>query len=236
VNIAICDDDKTIVKEVETLIRRNLDENIFEYDIYTFTSGKELLKTNIQFDIVYIDIEMPETNGLEVSRQILSQYPNTTVLIITSYPHHLDDAMEIKVYRYISKPFDEERFKKNLMCAYKHYLSRNKPIKIKSNDELSKINSSDIIYLSIENEKVYVHTYNDDIRTTENFNYWLKELDGLTFFQVHQSFIVNLGYVKKAIKGNALLICNDKSFNVPVSTRKYTSFKKALHKYIGGIK
>ena len=107
ISIAVCDDDKSIVNEVETLIRRYLDEDIFEYDIYTFTSGKDLLKSNIQFDIIYIDIEMPELNGLDVSRQILSQYPNTTILIITSYPHHLDDAMEIKVYRYISKPFGE---------------------------------------------------------------------------------------------------------------------------------
>lgn len=235
-NIAVCDDDITVVDEVEKLVKQFMDENDYDFEIYTFRSGKDLLDANIQFDIVYIDIEMPEISGLEVSKRILKQYPNTTILIITSYPHHLDDAMELNVYRYISKPFDIERFFKNLKYAYSNYLKKNKPIKIKSNDEITKINSSDIVYISIENEKVYVHTYNEDIRTTENFGYWLRELGGLSFFQVHQSFIVNLAYVKKATKGNALLICKDKSFNVCVSTRKYPLFKKALHNYIGGLK
>lgn len=235
-NIAICDDDLTVVQEVESLIKKFMDKNGYDYETYTFNSGKELLRSNIQFDIVYIDIEMPEMNGLEVSKQLLRKYPHITILIITSYPHYLDDAMELNVYRYISKPFDVERFIRNLEYAYNNYLRRNKPIKVKSNDEISKINSSEIIYISIENEKVYVHTYDEDIRTTENFGYWLRELDGLSFFQVHQSFIVNLAYVKKVTKGNALLICKDRFFDVCVSTRKYPLFKKALHKYIGGLK
>lgn len=235
-NIAVCDDDKTVVKEAEALINEFFADKGYDYELYTFTSGKELLSREVQFDIVYLDIEMPEISGLEVAKRLFEKNKNTIIMIITSFQHYIDDAMELRVYRYISKPFDKERFFTCLKFAFNNYLTSNKPIKIKSNDEITKINSCDIIYLSIENEKVYVHTYDGSIRTTENFGYWLRELDGLSFFQVHQSFIVNLAYVKKVSKGNALLICKDKTYNICVSTRKYVSFKKALHSYIGGLK
>lgn len=233
-NIAICDDDKIIITQVKKYLETFFCKEEKYTEIYTFTSGEEMLSKNVQFDLCFIDIEMPGMGGLEVAKRILDKNEHTIVIIITSYNHYLDDAMELRVYRYISKPFDEERFFSCLKSAYRRYLTHNKPIRIKSNDEISKINSCDIIYISIEHKKVYVHTYDEDIRTTEDFKYWLSELDDMSFYRCHQSFLVNLSYVRRISKGECMMVCKDRQYFADVSARKYANFKKRFYDYLGG--
>lgn len=235
-NIAICDDNMAVVNSVQKLVDKFFKELKYDCEIYTFNSGNDLLERNVPFDLAFLDIEMPGMNGLELAQKLKEKNVYTRIIFITSYQHYLDDALEVNPYGYISKPIDKMRFNNVLKKTFNKYLKESKPLFIKSNDEVSKVNTCDIIYAAIEQRKVHLHTVEQDIVTNESFEYWKEKLNDECFIQIHQSYIVNMNYVQKITKTSAILSCNSNVFEVHVSARKYAAFKKAFYKFLGGSK
>lgn len=89
-NIAICDDDWSAVCTIKRLVDMYMSERVIETNIYTFKSGKELLDAQIRYDIVFLDIEMPGINGLEVHKKLKDRYMDTIDVFITSHDSYIE--------------------------------------------------------------------------------------------------------------------------------------------------
>ena len=74
-----------------------------------FDSGSGILESAESFDIVSLDIELGDKNGIEIAKVLQSKNPNIIILIVTSYRHYLDEAMDLNVTRYIDKPITQQR-------------------------------------------------------------------------------------------------------------------------------
>lgn len=116
--ILICDDDELITKQLSKYI-----QNYFEHSsakcpkISCFSDGESLLADEGEKDILFLDIEMPGTNGIFVGHELKKQNSNIIIFVITSYSEYLDDAMRFHVFRYLSKPLDKQRLFRNLKEA-----------------------------------------------------------------------------------------------------------------------
>ena len=233
--IAICDDDKNIVKELKKYIQSFFKQKKHPYELYEFYNGETLIKTNIQFDLIFIDIEMPGINGLTVAKQLSQKNPDLITFVVTSFQYYLDDAMELNVYRYVVKPIDKIRFYKNLEFALKKFLLNNKYILFESNKMIHKIKASNIIFLNIEQRKVCVYTYDNVFISNEPIENWQKKLNFNFFARPHHSYIINMIYVINFSKDKILLKCKDKQYEAYISTRKYNEFKTTFFNFIGGV-
>lgn len=108
-NILVIDD--------EEFIRMNL-KNIFESDGYNVdlcengSSGIEALNKN-DYDLAFLDINLPDSNGLDILRQIRSEQPNLLVIIITGFAsiESAVKALKLGAYEYIKKPFKADAIK-----------------------------------------------------------------------------------------------------------------------------
>lgn len=71
-NIAICDDDKKLLKDFRHLIEIHMDLTGINYHITEFTSGEELLEYKNKKDIhlLFLDIKMGSVDGMETARQL----------------------------------------------------------------------------------------------------------------------------------------------------------------------
>lgn len=234
--IAVCDDEHIFVDEVSGIIRRELDEKNLEYSILTYNSSEALIASDVVFDIAFIDIEMSGKNGLKAAKHILEKNENAIILIVTSHPNYLDEAMELEVYRYISKPIDSERLATCLKFAVDKYYSVTKPVTFQIYDEVITLSSSEIVYASIENRKVFLHTFDSKTETNSSFSYWQSVLDPHLFASPCQGHIVNLRYVQRFDKDKVTLVHKGKKFEVYVSKRRYLPFKKAFYAYLEGTK
>ena len=117
-NIFICDDDNLICNQIKSLCEKYyIEHKINQPDIYTFHSGEDMLASSIRPDIVYLDIQMSGMDGITVGNTLLKSYPAAIIIIVTSFPEYLDDAMRFHVFRYISKPLEEKRFMRNFEDA-----------------------------------------------------------------------------------------------------------------------
>ena len=88
-NILLCDDDKSILEKVRSLIS-NLQKNYkIEFNIDMRTCGDFIFKEKHSYDIAIVDVQMPAVNGLEVSERLKQLNPDIIIMILTSYPAYL---------------------------------------------------------------------------------------------------------------------------------------------------
>ena len=107
--IAICEDDKAYRKIILEYVTEYFKEHLIDFEYNEFSSGEELLSSDKIFDIVFLDIEMNELNGIQTTKELNIRNRNTIIFIVTAYQKYLDDAMDLNVFRYIDKPIQSKR-------------------------------------------------------------------------------------------------------------------------------
>ena len=178
---------------------------------------------------------MPGVTGLSVTKYLQTLNPNIIVFIVTSFQGYLDDAMDLKVFRFLSKPIDENRFFRSMEIALNLYKQSTEKIILDYFDECHNIFTIDILYLTIENRKTKLVTKTQEFISNKKFDYWKKQLSKYEYFaQSHYSYIVNLKNVTNFDKNEITLSFNSKKATVPISRSFYASFKKAFYEYMGG--
>ena len=86
-HIAICDDEREFLENVGLAIETYLNEKGLEYNIDLYNSGKvimELRENIVSYDVVFLDINMPEVSGLEVAEWIRTYSDNVNIVFITA--------------------------------------------------------------------------------------------------------------------------------------------------------
>lgn len=231
--VLICDDDKKIIENIKTLLGKISADRSIDFEISAFTNGNEI--DNSKFDLAFVDIEMPEIDGLSVCEHIKENNPNVIIFIVTSFPSYLDDAMALNVFRYLSKPIDSERFMKNVGIAIELWKNSTHNFVIESGEETVSVFTRDILYVTIEKRKACIALKDRKIRTNQSFDYWKKALSPYDYFALsHYSYLVNLKSVTRLSKTDATISCDGKELDtVPISRRYYNSFKHSFYKYIG---
>ena len=238
INILICDDDISIIKQVDLLLHKIEAKYKIEFNIESTSNGDSIINSNKTYDITIIDVEMPGINGLKLSEKLKQRNSDVLIIIITSFSAYLDKAMDINVFRYLSKPIDKERFCRNFLDAIKRYKQISKQIIINSTEQVDTIKTKDILYIEKTKHGSIIFTKTNKHKTNKKPEEWLTIINQPNCFAYsHSSFIVNLQNVINFDKTYISFECNDKTKTVAcISQRKYLSFKKSFFDFAGGLK
>ena len=195
--IAVFDDEKIIVDYVGELIKENLDVNA---KIYKYTKLEEFkgdCKKGIlqKINAIYIDIKIDSLNGIEIAQKIQQENPKIKIIYMTAYSQYSEAIFKTKPTYLLLKPIKKEQIKKSLERALQE--EKNKSIKtfnIKGkifNIEVEKINY-------IESNKRVIIIYEEDLkRRIYGKLDEIEEMLSSNFVRCHQSYIVNLEYVRE---------------------------------------
>ncbi|MGF7019167.1 DNA-binding LytR/AlgR family response regulator [Lachnospiraceae bacterium PF1-21] len=201
-HIALCDDDKKIISELEDCFDRIAEIKI-ESD--SFYNADDLLRyintTKNEYDLYILDIEMPGMSGIELSYEIRKRAPYALIVFLTSYKEYVYNVFEVVTFDYIAKPVDCKRINK-LILRVTEYLGT-----VKTNFHFSyrknsySIQMQEIAYIGKAGRKAYINTNNHEVyhcnmRLEEIWN----QLDSHQFMHIHISCIVNIGEIKKVEK------------------------------------
>lgn len=233
--VLICDDNPKIITQIKKYLMEISKQTRYKFDFICFINGNDISTEQIKADFAFIDIEMPGVNGLTVTKHLQTLNPNIIVFIVTSFQGYLDDAMDLNVFRFLSKPIDKNRFFKSMDVALNLYHQSTETIILDYFDECHNIFTIDILYLTIENRKTKIITKNNEYISNKKFDYWKNCLKSYEYFaQSHYSYIVNLKNVTDFDKNEITLSVDSKKVKVPVSRSFYASFKKSFYEYMGG--
>lgn len=231
-NIAICDDDKRFRDFLEKHLKNYYDERSISLNIFHFSSGEEILEYDLLFDLVFLDIEMGNINGIDTGKELKKKNPHCIIIVITAYDKYLDDAFSIQAFRFLSKPLNIIRLYKALDDAAE--LINNDIIVFYDMKEKQNIRiyTNDIIYVEVKRKKVKIVTVNGTYYSNEKFEMWKNKLNGISFVSPHSSFITNLDYsinhtrtllvlAKKDINGNII-----DRYEISIAPKKQAEIKR----------
>lgn len=217
INIAICDDDIAITSSLEEklyIIQREQNINI-NCDI--FFDGNTLIK-NIKngtyYDLIYLDIEMPKTNGIDTAQIIRSLEIPALIIYVSNHEKYLKELFATEPFRFLSKPINHKAFYDTFMDAYKRIIAKGEYYTFSYKKSFQKIPVKDICYFESQNRLIYIHqrthqnikeNLNSIQHNTTEIKFYSKMNDverqllnsNNRFIRIHQSYLVNFDYIAK---------------------------------------
>ena len=232
------DDYMNYLTDTKKIIKNNLKTMLnVPYKLDSFLSGREFLKAlseNVcQYNLVFLDIEMPGMNGIYVGNELKKANKNVIIFVVTSYSEYLDEAMRFHVFRYLSKPLERQRFFRNMQDAVNLYHTSTLLIPVETKNGVHAISATDIIVVEAAERKVMVYTVQKSYESVRNMAYWLDTLPKSCFFQTHRSFIINLGHITDF---DHTLIHLTNQLTAYLTRRKYRTFKDAYLLYLESMR
>ena len=200
--IGICDDEYSICKEVSQYVNNYFAECEDYADVYMWESGDSLIKDlegGTVLDILFLDIELPKINGIEVGKYIREKL-NNEIVQIAYISAKTEYAMELFDYRpinFLQKPLDKEKV---LKVIDKYMILReqdNYIFSYKKNREFFDIPMSEIMYFESSYRKVKVYMRNGEDEFYDSLDKVYKKLKAKNFLFIHKSIIVNYNFIRK---------------------------------------
>lgn len=219
--LAICDDSKRDAEYLQQLCSKYTEE--MDLSISVFLNGTELLSEHSKsaFDIVLLDVDMPNSNGLEIGKTIHTTDSQTIIIFVTSYPQYAIEAYDCEAFHYLLKPCDSQKLYQVLNRAISKLKVTKKYHLIKVQGETIKLKISDIYYIECCRKHIIYHTKNDEYDTIGTLSETYALLKEYGFFQVHQGFLVNFEKIKCYGKSN-IILDNDRTVMMSVRKKKET--------------
>ena len=119
--IGICDDElqicKIIEKKIRTILHKLYGDDDEYFDIRVYCSAKDLLEKIENIDIVFLDVEMPEMDGMEAGKIIFERNPECRIIIATSNEKRYSEAFRFYAHRYLNKPLQQEEIREAIVSA-----------------------------------------------------------------------------------------------------------------------
>lgn len=227
--IAICDDSIEDLEIVKKMTKNLLNSLSLEYEIEVYDNGKELLKSLISFDLLLLDIEMDQMNGIDIARELRKYNDDSKIIFITNSTNYLQVGYTVKADRYLVKPLDKQEFYYELTSVLNNQIMDNKFILDKRINQY-KLYLKDIIYIEFYDRKTIIHKKDEHISTYITLKEWNTLLDKYHFSQTHKAFIVNLKYIKK-ITTDTIILSNNST--LPISRKFKDVFRKKYYTFIG---
>ena len=228
IKIAICDDEKKDLESLANLITKFFTNNEIEFNISKFECGKDLLEYSKNFDMVFLDIELSDSNGISIAKKINENIRDYKLILISNYSEYLRDGYKVNADRFFTKPINELEFKLEMKEVLKDYIVDSHYI-IDEKISRKKIYIRDILYVEMLARKTYLHTKNQIYETTYPLHYWKDMLTDFYFIQTHKSFLVNFNNIKEYTNHDIILV-GEKS--VPLSRFYKDDFMRKYIKYI----
>lgn len=189
-------------------------------------------------DVVFLDINMPELDGMSLGKILTKLNPNIKIIFITAYRDYAAEAFEIKAFDYLLKPYSEKRITEVLNNLT--MIKDNSPTK-----EVEKINKitvfldekmvvlslDEIYYIEVSEKESLVYTQNEIYTSKLKISKWEEILPKNKFYRTHRAYIVNLDKIKEVepwFNGTFVLKIQDLKFKVPVSRNNIKEFKELL--------
>ena len=224
--IAICDDD---VK-----MRRLLCQAAEGYgaacEVDEFSDGMELLECNTQYDILFLDIDMPRMNGIETAERIRRTDRRVKIIYVTGYQDYMSRSFAVHPFSFLLKPVRREEFVRQIREAllYSKEEEIGKPLRFQALEGVEELPTSDIYYLEYQSRKLRFVTKQGEYMVRGRISEYLGKLAPYGFAAPHKSFVVNLLHVK-AIRGYDIVMMNGD--RIPLSQKRSVQFRGELGKY-----
>lgn len=199
----IVDDEPLAREAIQLLVKAT--KNLHLLKEFSNTNAASLFLTEYPVDLIFLDIQMPGTNGLEFAKTISSK---TLVIFTTAFSEFALNSYEVDAIDYLIKPVQFDRFQKAVekADAYLALLSAAKAnaniekitddyFFVKADRKTFKIAFKEILFIEGLKDYVVLHTRERKIITAMNIKTIYEQLPKKLFIRTSKSFITNIQHI-----------------------------------------
>lgn len=220
--IAICDDSKLDRQLLKVVIQTYFENNEEEFKIFEYELGDNLLD-DIEVELLFLDIIM---NGMKIARKLRDIQFKAPIIFLTAHADYAVESYEVYVAGYLLKPYDTNKLTLLLDEVLQRSVQKRIAIKVKKQHRYLEIN--DIMYVESDKRVLNIHLKDSRvIQTTEKLSELEKTINSKRFIRCHQSYLVNMDYIKDA--KTDFILSNDIRILIRVRGRK--EIIERYHKY-----
>lgn len=224
--IAICDDEKIFVDRIKKLL------DVPDAEVYSFSTGEELLASGIEFDALFLDIDMPGINGFEVAKIINLRNKRAVFSFVTVHESLSVQGYDYQPYRYILKQVPDTVVARKLRETIDEAVRRNGTLEIMKNGSKTIIRISDIECIESVGHYLKIFVSGEWIEWKKSFKDVEIEFEKYNIIRCHKGYMVNMKYVKSISRKEIVFYSGNK---IPTGRSYYDSVDNKYKNYILSI-
>lgn len=209
-NIAIVEDMEEDAKMLESCIEKYMKDNDFSYTVKHFKDGMDFLsKYSSIYDIVFMDVDMPFKNGINVSEKLREIDEAVTLVFVTRLKQYAIDGYSVCACDFLLKPVTYDVFSFHFKRILE--IAKNKAgaeIVLTSQNEKLRLKVNDIDYVEIKNHKCLFHSGDKISEMWISLTNVAEQLAPHGFALCNSCYLVNLNHIK-TIKDDSVYVGDD---------------------------
>lgn len=230
--IAVLDDSPEEVERLLRYLERFQEERGVSFQVDPFYSSLDFLEEyRSGYDVIFLDIEMPGNNGLEVAKEIREKDETAGILFITNMAQYAIRGYEVDAIDFMVKPVGYFNFAKKLEKAIRYARRRSERYFLLSDESgLNRVPASAILYIEKNKNYLVYHTERGTFQERGTMQGLKETLQDLPFSESMTGCLVNLNYVERIGKETVLVGKSE----LPLSRRLKKQFTQDYVSYMGG--
>ncbi len=232
VRVVVVEDERKYAEQLEQFVYRYGEEHGVEFSVRFFSSGVDFISDySSQADIVFMDIEMPQMNGMDCAVKLRKTDANVPLIFVTSSTHYAVRGYEVDAIGYMVKPvvyFPFSVLMDKVMTRIAQ--AEGKEIFVQNREYVKRLTSKEIHYVEVMDHYLIYHTEEGEFRGIGKMKDVESQLSGSDYFRCGNSYLVNLRYVQE-IDDNRAVVGKDEIF---ISRRRKKDFLIALNNFLKG--
>lgn len=230
--IAICEDNREHTEILENMAKRWAGEAGEQIVVRCYQSAEQFLfcmKDEPPYDLAFLDIQMSETDGLQLARKIREEDKLIFIVFTTALKKYAPKGYEVSAFRYLVKPLQEKEVFQALTEAGRMIRERKREtVIVTKGDESRRIFKDDIYYIEVDNHHIILHLREEAIRFKAKLKEFEMQFKEPQFCKCHRSYIVNLKYTGKISREGVEI---DGNGTLPISKSRWDALNHCYMEY-----
>lgn len=236
--IAVCDDEKFFREEIKSILKKYLKKKGVVFEIDTFSSGEQFVALGIEmmkYKVVFLDINMDGLDGIMTAKKIRENSKEIFLVFVTAFVNYTIEGYKVDAVRYILKnshTLDEAVYE--CMDAIQEKMEYTVTwVGFDFNEGYKNVSMERLLYIESNLHKLEFYIMEDHLEkytlynTLDNID---EQLRGNGFLRIHQSFLVNMKYIKKLCRYMVIL---NNGIELRVPRARYKEVEEAIVSYRG---
>lgn len=203
-NILIIDDDipfsKKFKDDIYDFFMKYNDQVVIDIINFHFSD----LSIHKRYDIIFIDIELPNTDGILLSKTLKRQNPTSLFIFVSAKNNLIHSSLTVQPFFFIRK----NNYSQDLAIffdLFQEAISYNTMIQLSYKTTKATISIQDIVYIEATQHILNIYTQDHIYKDNRSLKVIMKEIPNHCFIQIHRSFIINCNYVHSFSRGTVHL-------------------------------
>ncbi len=226
----ILDDNQSVINAIRGAVEKEFESASMNIEIESYTSVRNFKEHMEEYDLCFLDIRMPEEDGIELAKEIKEKRKDADIIFISSREERVFDTFKVSPFAFIRKSnflLDATEVIQRYVKSKRESVSEMKMISFNSHGKMIKVTLEDIAYIEgkgVNQEVFFCSTQKGSILVSSKMEDLENDLYDDGFIRIHKGYLVNFRFIR-SINNDLTLTLKDDRILI-ISRRKLTQVKQ----------